>query len=99
MRSRRRKKRLLPKEMKKAWNDRFTLPNGAGGRCGRLRNVTCTLSCASLDSCDVCKDTGGVQRRQNNLIHHPASGGVMHMCTKKMNISQTRCARSGTAPL
>ena len=75
------------------------LPNRAGGSCGHLRNVACILSCASLDSCDVYKDTGGVQRRRNNLIRHPASGGVMHMCTKKMNISQVRCAKSGTGPL
>ena len=57
------------------------------------------LSCASLDLCDVSKDTGGVQRRRNNLIHQSASGGVMHMCTKKMNISQVRYAKPGSGPL
>ena len=70
-----------------------------GGFRGHLRNVACMLSCASLDSCDVSKDTGGVRRRRNNLIHQPASGGVMHLCTKKMIISQVRCAKSRTEPL
>ena len=93
---RRRKRVVLLEGMKDAYNNGSALPNRAGD-C--VVNVASMLNCASLDSCGVPKDTGGVQRRWKILIHQPASGGVMHMCTKKMNVSQVRCAKSGTGPL